>query len=153
MMDGNVRLFLLLSAVWLMPGCGHARSDEEFLDRVLPDRPPVVPVAGVVTVDGQPAKGILVELHDPEAEDGIEPRGFTDDSGAFQLTTYNTGDGAPPGEYTVTFTWRRKRSNGSLAGPDKLYNLFNDPQESNFKIYVDDQPLQELVFDLKVSRR
>ena len=58
-----------------------------------------VPVSGVVQYKGQPVADATV-LFDPV---GSTPAatGTTDTSGRFQLTTFDTNDGASPGEYKV----------------------------------------------------
>jgi hypothetical protein len=65
-------------------------------------------VSGQVLVKGQPAKGVTVTLHPvaAPAADGqtVFPTAQTDDAGKFTLTSYQTGDGAVPGEYKVTAT-------------------------------------------------
>jgi hypothetical protein len=71
------------------------------------DRKPVVPVRGKVFLGRTPANGALVVFHpvgdnDPAA---VRPQGVAGSDGAFELTTYKEKDGAPPGEYNVTFMW------------------------------------------------
>jgi len=60
----------------------------------------VVPVAGVVTLDGQPVPAATV-LFMPEEGNGRAASALTDDEGNFRLTTYVEGDGALPGQYHV----------------------------------------------------
>jgi hypothetical protein len=68
---------------------------------------PVVPVRGKVFFYGKPADGALVVFNpvgdnDPNA---VRPQGTVGSDGAFEMTTYEAKDGAPPGEYNVTFVW------------------------------------------------
>lgn len=83
------------------------------------------PVTGTVTVDGQPAPaGVVVSLHPQYAETDrlpINPRGVTDDAGRFKITTYNTDDGAPEGEYVVTVEWLQRSSPMSAHFGDDLF--------------------------------
>jgi hypothetical protein len=60
------------------------------------------PVSGQVLVDGKPLKGVAIALHPQDkAMERERPLGETDENGKFTLSTYNTGDGAPEGEYTA----------------------------------------------------
>ena len=120
--------------------CGSAVKD--------PNRKPVVKVSGKVLLDGKPVKGIGVEFHpiQPDKMALVESKGITDATGAFQMMTYATGDGAPKGDYVVTF----EMTDGRLA-PDKLKNLYNNPLESQFKVTVSDKPVKLEPYDLKVE--
>lgn len=78
--------------VMLVAGCG-------------PSRPATIPVSGTVTLDGKPAAGAQVMLI---PEDGGRPaEGTTDDSGGFNLRTFEASDGALPGRHAVTVVSRR----------------------------------------------
>jgi hypothetical protein len=70
------------------------------------DRKVVVPVEGKVLFESRPAQYALVVFH-PVGGSENEPRpsGRVGADGTFTLTTYDAGDGAPPGEYTVTVEW------------------------------------------------
>src|SRR4029079_14067748 len=61
--------------------------------------------AGTVLKGGKPAVGVKVTFH-PKFEMGavkFTPSGMTDRNGGFTLSTAAANDGAPPGDYTVTF--------------------------------------------------
>ena len=124
----------------LCNGCGSAPKD--------PNRKPVVRVAGKVLVDGKPVKDVRVEFHsaDPTHIDNVESSGKTDAYGAFRMMTYATGDGAPKGDYVVTFELKA----GNYE-PDQLKNLYNDPKTSTFKVTVADKSLQLEPYDLKTE--
>lgn len=67
-------------------------------------RLPTYAAAGqLLAADGQPVPHALVVLH-PVEENATapKPRATTDHEGRFQLTTYDTGDGAPAGNFVVT---------------------------------------------------
>ena len=67
--------------------------------------PRTAPVAGAVTLKGKPVAGVRVTFH-PKFDMGavkFAPSGTTDKQGRFTLSTAAAGDGAPPGEYAVTF--------------------------------------------------
>jgi hypothetical protein len=59
-------------------------------------------VNGSVTLDGKPLSGATVTFMPVDATSGRMAGGITDDDGQFQLTTFDEGDGALPGEYKAT---------------------------------------------------
>jgi hypothetical protein len=60
-----------------------------------------VPVAGKVQYEGKPLVRASVTFLAQDAE-GRNAHGSTDDSGVFELSTFEPGDGAMPGSYKVT---------------------------------------------------
>ena len=69
-----------------------------------------VPVEGKVTLGGKPVDGAVVTFHSKGG--GLSASGKTDAEGNFKLTTINTNDGAPPGEFTVTIAKQETKSGG-----------------------------------------
>jgi hypothetical protein len=60
----------------------------------------------------------------------------TDQDGKFSVSTYEAGDGAPEGQYAVTFVWNQlDRMSMSYQG-DKLNGKYADPDSSEFKVTV-----------------
>lgn len=92
---GVLRLspLLLLAAASGLVGCGGTDRGK------LPD---TVPAKGTVTYKGTPVTGATVTF----VADGEAPSAFgkTDESGSFELTSFNVGKGAVPGQYRVTIT-------------------------------------------------
>src|SRR5262249_28892104 len=80
---------LVVAAMVPVVGCGGAT--------VKP-----IKVEGVVTLDGQPLPGATVSFLPNEG--GRTASGRSDADGSFRLTTFNTDDGALPGEYKVIVT-------------------------------------------------
>src|SRR5713226_3122156 len=80
---------LVLAAVLAGSGCGGAKK--------------LVKVEGKVTLDGAPLDGAMVKFM-PQGGSGQPATGLTGTDGKFRLTTYVTGDGALPGDYSVTIT-------------------------------------------------
>lgn len=76
--------------------------------------PRTAPVTGTVTVKGKAVAGVTVKFHARFDMGAVTftPSGTTDKDGKFTLTTAAPNDGAPPGEYAVTFELLR-------AGADK----------------------------------
>jgi hypothetical protein len=93
------RLFLLVPLV-VLAGCGRG--------------PVMVPVSGVVTLDGAPVADANV-MFAPRG-DGRPAEGKTDAAGKFSLTTEKPNDGAMEGDYEVTVTG--VRTVGAVANPD-----------------------------------
>jgi hypothetical protein len=124
--------FGLLAILWI-EGCGGSPA--------LPGPQPY-PVQGQVTYQGKPAAGFRVSLFPLFEQSGpkFAPSALTDASGNFELQSYQPGDGAPPGDYAVTFTWPQ-----DVPGPDpddapqqtdRLRGRFSDPERSQFKVTV-----------------
>lgn len=71
----------------------------------------VVPVSGIVHVEGQPERGVKIRLvPDPLPADGkvtLPTIGRTDAEGKFQFTTYYQNDGAPIGDFGLLFEWQQ----------------------------------------------
>lgn len=66
------------------------------------NRPRTAPVKGEVTLKGVPVAGAAVSF---QAKDGSRSSiGITDESGRYELTTFERGDGAVPGDYRVAIT-------------------------------------------------
>ncbi len=105
-----------------------------------PDRKETFPVSGEVYVDGKPGGTIKVDLHDVKGVDTKQPTyssAFTDDNGKFVVSTYEQGDGAPEGEYAVTFVWGQLNlMSMQYGGPDKLKGKYSDPAKSQFRVTV-----------------
>jgi hypothetical protein len=116
------------------------------------------PAAGTLTIDGNPADpGVLVYLH-PQYEEQdrmpIHPKGETDATGAFQVTTYSTHDGAPEGAHLVTVEFPQRSGLSPHFSGDLFGGAFAN-QEANkakpeFALTVGREPAK-LTLDLKLS--
>jgi hypothetical protein len=130
-----------LAAVFLLPlvlaSCGGPR------------RLPVQPVRGQVLFRGRPAAHALLILYPedaPEPVKGLRPSGRSGPDGCFALTTYEQGDGVPPGRYRTTVQWPsedpRDPSNphdpeaAVPRGPDLLQGRYSDPGRTPLAITV-----------------
>jgi hypothetical protein len=83
------RLKLVAAAMCFVGGCSR-----------MSDRPETAPVTGRVTYRGEPVSGATVAF----VAEGA-PRfggGVTDETGQFELTTFQPGDGAVVGKHVVT---------------------------------------------------
>ncbi len=96
-------------------------------------------VTGKVTVDGSAEAYVKVVANAKEAGDPnypVLPQAVTKEDGTFQLYSYQPGDGAPPGEYTLTFTWQEPQGL-RYGGPDKLKNRYSNPAKSTFPLKIE----------------
>ena len=77
----------------------------------------VVPVSGIVLVDGEPERGVKIRLvPDPLPADGkvaLPTIGRTDAEGKFQFTSYYQNDGAPIGDFGLLFEWHQNPASSS----------------------------------------
>ncbi|MDA1017506.1 MAG: hypothetical protein O3A00_23995 [Planctomycetota bacterium] len=89
----------------LLMGCGETA-----------ERPALEPVSGKVTVKGKAVEGALVSFWAEGAARAAS--GTTDAEGKFQLTTFDTGDGAVLGEHTVTISKQDASANMKTASAD-----------------------------------
>jgi hypothetical protein len=69
----------------------------------------VIPISGKVMSNGKPAEGVVIQLVPGEGSiakaAGLFPGGVTDSNGVYRLSSYETGDGAPEGDYKVRLYW------------------------------------------------
>ena len=131
------------SALLVSSGCFGSRSADQALNNALANagqqKEPIYPLSGQVTIDGQPPhlekhEALIVMLNDPENLDAPPTRRRyveTTPSGDFSFSTYESQDGVKPGKYILTFAILRERGKFGLIGPDKLNNLYNDPDKSS----------------------
>lgn len=138
----RVKSAILCTVALSLPSCGT-------------DRKPVFPVSGVVLVNGEPASGLFVRFHplDSPGATQVPPFAYTDESGRFALCSYVAGDGAPPGDYAVTFQWREPSGalKRHLDGGDRLKGAFKDPDASSFRVQVKKGSNKLEPFDLKTQ--
>ncbi|MEO2032891.1 MAG: carboxypeptidase-like regulatory domain-containing protein [Planctomycetaceae bacterium] len=131
-----VALVLMGGACLVSHGCGSDRPAP-------PNQKKVVPVSGVVTVDGVAVPRVRVKLNPKQGRDSANPTSstaITDDEGRFAVTTYYAGDGAPPGEYALTFTYI---VDSSLKSSDAFRGAYASADSSQHDVTVgaDDVPV------------
>lgn len=119
-------MFVVVSCL----GCGESDAG----------RVPVHPVRGTISFRGQAMPGALVSLHpkSPEGNTAPTPRGSVDATGAFTLTTYTGGDGAPEGTYVVTVQWYKpvEQQGEWVSGPNVLPPKYATPENSDVEVRV-----------------
>jgi hypothetical protein len=153
-----MRRLLPASAVGLlllvMAGCGTEENGFQ--------RDPVTNVTGTVLVDGKPQKMVAVRLERIGGPDAtattskmLTPGGFTDEQGKFSIGTYEGGpesDGAPDGEYQLTFQWGQiSLMGGGRYEGDKFKGRYADPKKSQWKVTVAGQAVDVGTINLSTS--
>ncbi len=113
-----------------------------------PNRLPVFPASGHLSIQGQVPAGAFVVLHpkngaatDPKG-DVVCPRATVKPDGSFVLGSYDSADGAPLGEYSLTVEWRRivKSPDGSpVLGPNVVPPKYGRPESSPVSVRIAEQ--------------
>jgi hypothetical protein len=134
------RLTLLAALLATLPSCGNGRKA-------------CYRVSGELFVDGKPAPDAFIYLHPVDGSEdpkSVRPFGQADENGAFALSSYVTGDGAPAGEYIVTFDWRERSGmfKQNFDGPDRLKGKYRDPKTSQFQLTIKKKENQLPRYDL-----
>ena len=126
----------LAVAALVFAGCGQSET---------------VAVTGTVTMKGQPVDKAEV-LFNPKH--GRFAMGVTDSAGHFTLSTAKPGDGAVPGEYTVTLGEyyppdqppKPPRGGGFL--PSRFATKYADPGTSPLNVKVERGQKNDFTFDV-----
>ena len=113
-------------------------------------------VTGTVIVDGQPPmSSVQLTCHPTQGMNTKFPattNAISDPDGKFAFSTYESGDGVPPGEYIVTIAWREFNPvQMSFGGPDRLNGRYSDPAKSEIKLTVTDSPIDLGELQLKTE--
>jgi hypothetical protein len=108
-------LLVVCSVAVLLGGCNQGRK-------------PTYEVRGQVLADDRPAAKALVTFHpvDDKSPEAVHPTATVDDDGRFTLTSYRSGDGAPPGEYQVTVVWYLAAKSSANGSDYETYNFLPD---------------------------
>ena len=138
----GLRLCLAGLALWVASCSGQQRG---------PERVPTFPIKGQVLLNGKPVKGLVATFH-PQGgvkfAEGLTPRGVVDDQGNLSVTTFDPADGAPAGEYVITFALyepaRPRLGSGGKERTDLLDGKFKDPATSTHKVAVTDGGANDL---------
>ena len=118
--------------------------------------PELVPVTGTVYVDGVPAtKGTVSFL--PADPMGNSASANIDESGHYEASTYEPGDGIKPGDYRIGVNINKKESTGNsqtgqiFPAVPLLSEKYMDPTQSGIKTTITDGEAQ--VVDIEVSAK
>lgn len=137
------RPFLLLSLMVAFVGCDDGRRK-------------LVKVKGRILVDDKPAPDAFVYFHmtdDPDPR-RVRPYGQADEQGLFNVSTYVQGDGAPTGEYVLTFEWKERSGllKNNFEGRDRLNGKYAKLEDSKQKLSVSGSEPKDLG-DLKLTTK
>jgi len=143
----SIRRFGLILCTAALVGCGQDRN---------PSRKPTFPVTGIILVDGDvPDSPLRIECA-PVSE--MDPDlfsvsfGLSNPDGSFRISTYESGDGAPDGEYVLTFAWTDTSPLlGETTRPDKLKGRYADPGKSDIAFQVEGQPVDLGLIELSTE--
>jgi len=144
-----LRYFAGVLVVTGLVGCGGG-----------PSRPARAPVAGkVVTKGGKDCDGALVVFHAsaPGRATDAKPVGKAGADGSFALTSFETNDGAIPGDYGVTIVWPASTksakfslsSEGGGGGGDQLAGRYGDPRSPKITVSVPKEGLTDLRLEVE----
>lgn len=123
-----VSVFFLLP---LLAGCGGENYPE------------TIPVRGTVTYDGKPVEGAEIGFYPSDGGSGNVGGGTCDANGNYSLTTFETNDGARPGEYDVVV----QLFDRPISIPAKYASEQTTPLTA--KIEADQK---EVVFDIAIEK-
>ena len=127
----SYRPLMLALLVFFVTGCGPTGPQGG-------PRVGTMQVKGTVMVDGAPA-GFLQVSAVAKGGAGAVPMNstaLTAGDGQFTLSTYESGDGVPAGDYTLTFVWGEMNlMNGQYSG-DKLEGKYADAANSEVTLTI-----------------
>jgi hypothetical protein len=116
------------------------------------DHAPVVPVMATLRVFGCSADGVVLTLHPiyERGDDAPRPRGRVAGTGRIEWTTYERGDGLPPGEYAVTAFWDQPAvgKHGDSPAAPTIAACYARPETSPLRITVTDDECQPIQLEL-----
>ena len=171
MMPACFHRFFLLAGAFLLVGCGGASKEADFKGKL-------VPVSGVVKIDGAPVAGVQIAFV-PRSGIGGNPNealvriasGTTDSEGKYTLSTHPGGpatkkelegySGILPGKYSATFSlwvmpdgtpW--EASSNQKQGPavsgavEKLPAKLGNPSTTPHSVEIKEGGNTSLNFDL-----
>jgi hypothetical protein len=122
--------------IFVAVGCGGSSSPAQRMAKAFTEsklqRTDVAKFAGTVTIDSQPpAPFTIVMLVDPKNPKAGVRKAICDKEGYFAFTSYDSGDGVPPGTYVVLFAqFNMGGGLGHFDPPDLMHNLYNDPEKN-----------------------
>lgn len=96
--------------------------------------PALVPLAGTVTYNKRPIPMGKLVFHPQFPGPGWMPVAVVDDSGTFEASTRQQGDGVLPGRYIVTVVWRP--GSDDEESPNLLPARYADPKTSGLDFEI-----------------
>lgn len=126
--------FTAMLCLCLLAGCSRGDGLER------------VPITGILTVEGSPLPGAVVQLLPTGQTQGPGAIGISDSEGKFEVISSRQNDeGVPPGEYTVRVS-RLVNPDGSVVPADEPEADHPDSRESVPRPYSGvDSPLKVVI--------
>ncbi|HVJ66488.1 MAG TPA: hypothetical protein VM510_00820 [Caulifigura sp.] len=132
-----------LALLFLCCGCGEASKPWD----------KVYPVSGVVTHKGKPIKDAELTLFpvDDKVPEAVRPWAKSSENGEFSLSTYDRGDGAPPGKYKASIVHHEIVVSAGAMGtkPNDLPKKYASRETTDWIIEVKEGETKLPTFDLK----
>ena len=100
-------------------------------------RIPTHKAQGQVLWEGKPLANAFVVLH-PENPELVPAQASTDGAGNFTLTTFDTGDGAPAGDYKLTVAFYQPINQGGslVPGPNVMPPKYSDASSTELRVSI-----------------
>lgn len=144
------RLFgclLSIGVVCCLAGCGESKKAPKNATQ-LPPKQEVIPVKGVIHVNGAAGERVHCRLVPIILGDGIESPNVAGEmiaisniDGEFNFRKYEGEDGVPAGKYFLTFTWptmsMSTRGKGGLGQNDQLKGKYASIDGNTQKVVVE----------------
>lgn len=102
-----------------------------------PKLPPLVPVEGTVTLDGQPLEGAYVQFHPVGETRGTGAAANTGAEGRYELIAPDRSKGAPVGQYRVTISKLVMPDGSPYSAADGLAPMDSPAREAVPEPYSD----------------
>lgn len=138
-----------------LSGCSDSTKDDASAERLKAmaggELKEVVPVKGVVNVDGVPTQGVNLFLYrDGEFNSPIKDC-RTDNEGKYCWSTNLSCDGVEPGKYLLAFTYIPKPKKND-EGVDMFKGKYQNPKKNQFELTVVlGTPQEAANYDLKLK--
>jgi hypothetical protein len=129
------------------------------------DRVPVQRIELTVMCENAPAEHALLVLQPVDAGSeptAIKPTGYVAADGLAVLTTYETGDGVPAGDYRVTVEWPGPDPDADpdsddpeavASGPDQLAGAYLRPESTPLVLTVRTDSNEPRIIELERPRQ
>ena len=135
----------ILITLLVFAGCGEPGPQG-------PPRVKTVPVTGRVVVDGgtvELPKQVIIRAHSISGESPTDtvPGANANPDGTFSMSSYETADGLPVGEYRLTFQLvQRDLMRGGFTGDD-FRGKYNSPEDSEHRVTVTENDSEPIVLE------
>ena len=126
---------LLVAIPFVGQGCGSRK-------------PSLVPVSGKVVSKETPFPNAEIVLHPQFEGPGWMPIASIQQDGTFKVATRDPGDGALPGKYKVTITWKPVIDHNG-DGPNVLPPQYASPKTTPLEIDVQSQPANDFTLEIR----